>query len=152
MWKCYILTCSLNSLVLHIVLHITSTKSFWHYCYRSLTIPFHKLCLPSVVTNSPQILCFILYQSSSIVIEVQTLLFSCIACWNLNSSVMCDTMVSFKSANAGANKVHELIRRYKTLLNQACTWFLKIDPVQIIGMHVCIHFLHYYSINITVSL
>ena len=33
---------------------------------------------------------------------------------------------------------------HQTLLNQAltglwlaCTWFLKIDPVQIVGMHVC---------------
>ena len=52
----YILTCSLNSLVLHIVLHITSTESFWHYCYRRPTIHFsHKPRPPFVVTNSPQI-------------------------------------------------------------------------------------------------
>ena len=48
----YILTCSLNSLVLNIVFYITSTESFWHYCYRRPTIPFHKPRSPSVVTNS----------------------------------------------------------------------------------------------------
>ena len=28
--------------------------------------------------------------------------------------------------------------KYVMFLNQAHTWFLKIDPVQIVGMHVCL--------------
>ena len=44
-------SCSLNSLVLHIGLHITSTESYWHYCYRRPKFPFHKLRSPFLVTN-----------------------------------------------------------------------------------------------------
>ena len=71
----YILTRSFNSLVLHIVLHITLTESFWHYCYRKPMIPFHKPHSPTLVTNSPQYHALYSNQSSSIVTVVQTLPF-----------------------------------------------------------------------------
>ena len=111
----YILSCSLISLTLHIGLHITSTESFWHFCYRRPKFPFHKPSSHSLVTN---IRLLTPYSNGSLFLHVvdplQTLLFMCIACWNLTSSITCDTMVTFKSASARANQVDESTKRYKT--------------------------------------
>ena len=102
----YILTCSLNSLVLHIVLHITSTESFWHYCYRRPTFLFHKPHSPSIVN----LLLLVRVNSFiSIVIELQSLLCSRVSL----AEILCNTMVIFRSASTGANQAIESTKRYK---------------------------------------
>ena len=96
--------------MLCIELHITVIELFWCYCYRKLTFPFHKLCSPSIVTN----IWLVTPHKQSIHCSRGTnSSFLCIACWNLNSSITCHTMVTFRSASAGENKVDELTEHTK---------------------------------------